>query len=142
MYSIVRAFKNKIYKYVAAILKNLYIDILDGITNTTIHIIAQSKWSLLMKNQTYILTLVNKLMIKILNLKLLMLLKYLNIKTFLQKSLQDKLVWRCFCDKKKLKILSSNINMLLLISKAKKLLECFTKMNCKRHVKKSLELKK
>ena len=84
----------------AAISKNLYIDILDDITNTTIHIIAQSKWSLLMKNQTYILTLVNKLMIKILNLKLLMLLEYLNIKTFLQKRLQAKLVWRGFCDKK------------------------------------------
>ena len=100
MYSIARAFKNKIYKYVAAISKNLYIDILDDITNTTIHIIAQSKWSLLMKNQTYILTLVNKFMIKILNLKLLMLLEYLNIKTFLQKRLQAKLVWRGFCDKK------------------------------------------
>ena len=33
-------------------------------------------------------------------------------------------------------------HMLLVILKAKKLLECFTKKNCKKQIKKSLELKK
>ena len=40
----IRILKNKIYKYVTSISKNVYIDKLDDIvTNTTIHIIAQSK---------------------------------------------------------------------------------------------------
>ena len=40
----IRILKNKIYKYVTSISKNVYIDKLDDIvTNTTIHVIAQSK---------------------------------------------------------------------------------------------------
>ena len=39
------------------------------------------------KNQAHILTLVKKLMIKLLNLKLVTLLEYQNIKTFLQKAM-------------------------------------------------------
>ena len=38
-----------------------------------------------MYNQTYILTLIKKLMMKVLNLKLMILLEYQNTKTFLQK---------------------------------------------------------
>ena len=39
-----------------------------------------------MQNQVHILNLVKKLIIKILNLKLVMLLEYQNIKTFLQRA--------------------------------------------------------
>ena len=39
-----------------------------------------------MQNQEHILNLVKKLIIKILNLKLVMLLEYQNIKTFLQRA--------------------------------------------------------
>ena len=41
----------------------------------------------LIKNQVHILTLVKKLMMKIVNLKLVILLEYQNIKTFLQKAM-------------------------------------------------------
>ena len=49
------------------------------------------------------MTLVNKLMIKILNLKFVILLEYQNIKTFLQKTIFQVGLKRRFCDKKKLK---------------------------------------
>ena len=47
---------------------SMYIDKLDEI-NTTIHIIAQSKWGLLTLKMIRILTLVKKVMLKVLNLK-------------------------------------------------------------------------
>ena len=66
--------------------KNMYVDKLDDIVkNTIMHIIAQLTGNLLMQNQTHILTLVKKLILKILNLKLVILLEYQNIKIFLQK---------------------------------------------------------
>ena len=66
--------------------KNMYVDKLDDIVkNTIMHIIAQLTGNLLIQNQTHILTLVKKLILKILNLKLVILLEYQNIKTFLQK---------------------------------------------------------
>ena len=46
--------------------KNVYIDKLDDIVNIIIHTIAQLKRNLLMYNQTHILSLVRKLIIKIL----------------------------------------------------------------------------
>ena len=49
------------------------------------HIKVQIKWQLLMKHQADTLTLLQKIRIKILNLKLVILLEYLNIKIFLQK---------------------------------------------------------
>ena len=74
--------------------KNVYIDKLDNIvnkynntyhsTNITIHSIAQLKWNQLIWNQIHILTLVKMLMKTILNLKLVILLKYQNIKIFSQ----------------------------------------------------------
>ena len=105
----IRTFKIKFYKYMTSISKNVYIDKLDHIVNeyhnasnnTTynriIHVIAQLKWKLLMQNQTHILTLVKKLIIKIRNLKLAIMLEYQNIEIFLQR-LHSKLVWRSFCD--------------------------------------------
>ena len=69
-------------------------------------------------------------MIKILNLKLVILLEYQKIKTFVQKAMFEvglkKFLWF-----KNLKALCSG-RILLVILKAKKLLEHFTKKNCKK----------
>ena len=89
------------------------------------------------KSSTYI-DINKKLMMKILDLKLVILLKYRNI-IFLQKAIFQIGLKRFFI--KKVKTLCSG-HMLLVILKAKKLLERFTKKNCKKQVKKSLELKK
>ena len=65
-------------------------------------------------------------------------LEYQNKKVFLQKAMFQiglkKFLWL-----KKLKVLCHG-HMLLVILKAKKLLECFT--NCKKQIKKSLDLNK
>ena len=75
------------------------------------HIIAQSKWSLLMSNQSHIYALVNQLMITILNSKLVILSQYKNIKIFWEKSMsqigEKKFLWL-----KRLKTLS-RVHMLL-----------------------------
>ena len=81
-----------------------------------------------------------KLMMKTLNLKLVILLEYQNIKTFLQKAI-FQIGLKKFLLLQKLKILFRG-HMLLAILKAKKLLERFTKKNCKKQIKKTLELKK
>ena len=82
-----------------------------------------------MKNETHILTLVNKLMLKILNLKLVILLEYQNMKRFLQKAMLQ--IGLKFLLLQKLKILFRE-HMLLVILKVRKLLERFTKKNCKK----------
>ena len=67
-------------------------------------------------------------------------LEYQNIKLFLQKvTLQISL--KKFLWLKRLKILCLG-HMLLMILMEKKLLEHFTKTNCKKQIKKNLELKK
>ena len=63
----IRTLKNKIYKHMTAVSKNVYIDKLDNIVNEYNNIL-------------------KKLMIKILNLKLVIMLEYQNTKTF---SLKD-----------------------------------------------------
>ena len=67
-------------------------------------------------------------------------LEYQNIKIFLQKAkfqiTQNKFLWL-----KKLKTLFHG-HMLLVILTEKKLLELFTKKNCKKQIKKSLESKR
>ena len=64
-----------------SISKIAYVDKLDDIVNKyEIGIIAELKWNLLVKNQKYILTLIKKLITKI--LKLVRLLEYQNIKMF------------------------------------------------------------
>ena len=68
----IRTLKNKIYKYIISISKNVYIDKLDSTVNkynNTYHSTIKMK-PVDIKSNTYILTLVKKLMIKILNLKL------------------------------------------------------------------------
>ena len=75
--------------------------------------------------QAHILTLVEKLIIKILNLELVMLLKYQNVQIFLEKVIFQiglKKFWRL----KKLKTLFRG-NMLLVILEEKKLLEFLRK---------------
>ena len=77
----IRTLKNKIYKYMTSISKNVYIDKLDDIVNeynTTYHRTIKMK---------SILILVKKLMIKIRNLKLVIMQEYQNIKTFLVKAI-------------------------------------------------------
>ena len=55
-----------------------------------IHIIEQSKWSLLLSRQIHILALKSKIMIKILILKLMIMWKYPNIKICLSKGYTTK----------------------------------------------------
>ena len=80
--------KNKIYKYMISISKNVYIDKLDNLINkynNTYH--STIKIKPVDIKLTHILTLVKKLMAKILNLKLVILLEYQNIKTVFQKAM-------------------------------------------------------
>ena len=73
-------------------------------------------------------------MIKILNFKLVILLEYQNMIIFLQKAMVQTSL-------KNLETLSHG-QMLLVILKAKKLLERFAKKNCKKQIKKCLDSKK
>ena len=57
---------NRIFKHMTSTSKNVYINKLDGI-NTTIHIIEQLKWSVLMQIQACILTLIDKTIRKVLS---------------------------------------------------------------------------
>ena len=100
--------------------KNVYIDKVDEIVNKYKDIYhSTTKMKPVDLNETHILTLVNKLIIKILNLKLLILIEYQNIKILLQKATLQiglkKILWL-----KKLKILWRG-HMLLMILKEKKL---------------------
>ena len=61
---------------------------MESLTNTKIHIIAKLKIKPVdIKSKTHILTLVNKLILKVLNLKLVLLLEYQNVEKFLQKTM-------------------------------------------------------
>ena len=116
----IRTLKNKIYKYMTSISKNVYIDKLHDIVNKQ----DNTKLNPLMLNQSHILSLVNKLIIKILNFKLVILVEYQNVKTFLLKAL-FQIGLKMFLLLKKLKALFRR-HMLLVILKPKKLLERFT----------------
>ena len=68
----IRTLKSKIYKYMTSISKNVYIDKLDDIVdeyNNTYHTAIKMK-PIDVKDNIYILILVKKLIIKILNLRL------------------------------------------------------------------------
>ena len=132
----IRVLKNKIYKYMSSISQNVYIDKLDDIVykyiiihNNTYH--STIKIRPVDVKLSTVLTLVKKLMMKILNLKLMILLVYQNITTFLQKTMFQISLNSKFRG-----------HMLLAIFKAKKLLERFTKKNCKKQIRNSLELRK
>ena len=130
----IRTLKNKIYKYMTLFLKNVHIDKLDDIFNkhnNTCHNTIKMK-PVDVKSNTH-LTLVKKLIIKSLNLKLVILLEYQNIKIFLQKvTLQiclKKFLWL-----KKLKILCRGHKLLMILT-GNKLLGRFAKTNSKKKSK-------
>ena len=91
----IRTVSNKIYKYMTSVSKNVYIDKLDDIVkkdnNTYQHNWNETCW---LKSSTYIDS-CKETNDKILNLKLVILLEYQNIKCFC-KRLHSKLVWRSF----------------------------------------------
>ena len=90
------------------------------------------------KSNTYVL--VKKLIMKIQNLKLVILIEYQNIKIFSQRTMfQTDLKKFLLIEKLKIQF---HGHMLFVILKAKKLLERFTKKNYKKQIKKCLELKK
>ena len=74
----IRTLENKIYKYMTLISKMFYIDKLNDIVNKY-NTYRTIKLKPVDVNQKHTLTLVKKLMIKILNLKLVILLEYQNI---------------------------------------------------------------
>ena len=87
----IRTLKNKTYRYMTSVSKNVYIDKLDDMVNkfnNTCHNTIKIK-PVDVKSSTYIkvIVIVKKIMIKILNLKLGILLEYQNRKTFLQKAM-------------------------------------------------------
>ena len=66
--------------------------------------------------------------------------EYCNIKTLLQK-VTSQIGLKKFLLLNRLKTLCRG-HMLLVILMVKKLLECFTKVNCKKQIKKNLQFKK
>ena len=134
----IRTSKNKIYNYMTSKSKNVYIDKLDDIVdeyNNTYHRTIKMKYLLMLKI-IHILILRKKLMIKILNSKLVNMLEFLNTKIFLLKDTYQ-IGLKKFLLLVKLKI-QFNGHMLLMILMVKKLLEYFMKKNCKRLIKNSL----
>ena len=76
----IKTLKNKIYKYMTSISKTMHVDKLNDIVkkySNTYHKTIKTKPADV--NQTHILTLVKKLIVKILNLKLVILLECQNI---------------------------------------------------------------
>ena len=125
----IRTIKNKIYKHMTSISKNKYIDKLDDIVNkynNTKHRTIKMKPI----KDIHILTLVKRLMIIILNLKLVIMREYRNIKIFLLKVILQ-IGQKKFLLLKELKI-QFHVHMSLMILMAKKLLEYFMKKYCKR----------
>ena len=85
---LIRTLKNKIYRYMTSILKNMYIRILDDIVNKYNNKYHKTiKMKPVVVKKTYILTLVKKLMIKILNSKVVSLLEYQTTKAFFQRAM-------------------------------------------------------
>ena len=122
----IRTLKNKIYRHMRTVSKNVYIDKLDDII---------SEYKIIL-----ILTLLKKSVTRTLNLKLLIMLEYQNTKTFLLKdTLQIGL--KKFLSLKKLRT-QFHGHMLLVILMVKKLLEHFMKKNCKKQINKHLGQKK
>ena len=93
-----------------------------------------------MQNEAHKLTLVKRLMMKILNLILAILLEFQNIKAFLQKVI-FQIGLKQFSSLENLKALSCG-HMLLAILKSKKLLEYFRKKIFQKKIKNSVDLNK
>ena len=143
-----RTVKNKIYKYMDSISKNVYIDKLDDIVNkynNTYHRTIKIK-STGVKSSTYIDSSkeINNKDPKFKIGDIVRISKHKNIfakgyllnwseEVFVINKVKNLLPWTYSVD---------FFRGLLVILKAKKLLERFTKKNCKKQFKKSLELKK
>ena len=136
----IRTLKNKIFKHMTAISKNVYFDVLDDIVNkynNTIHKTIKMKPNDVTEdsyaeyNEDF-----NK---KVLNLKLAAI-EFQNIRTFLLKDMLQ------IGQKKFLLLVGLKMQlcerMQLMIWMVKKLLKVFMKKNCKRLVKKISEYKK
>ena len=133
--------QNKIYNYMTSITKKMYIGKLDDIVdkyNITYHSKIKTK-SVDVKSRTYTDS-SKKLMTSTQNLNFAILPEYRNIKWFLQKAMfqigMKKFLWLY-----KLKKINPWTCYQLML-KVKKLLERFTINNCKKQIKKTLELKK
>ena len=88
--------KKKKIKCVSTISKTVYIDTLGDIFDKkTVHIREQSKWSLLVLKHVHALIFMLKIIIKILNLKSMIMWQYQNTEHF-YKTLQYKLIRRSF----------------------------------------------
>ena len=113
--------------------KNVCIDKLDAIENNTYH--STIKIKPVRENLNKYIDSTKKVMIKILNSKLVILLEYQNVKIFLQKVIFQiglkKFLWL-----KKLKMLCRGHKLLIVLMK-EVLLECFAKTNCQREIKKN-----
>ena len=128
----IRNLKNKIYKCITSRSKNVYIDILDDIVNehsNTYHSTIKMKpYDVISSSYINSSKEIND---EVLNLKLVILLKYQNIKGYVPNWSEDVFVI------KKVKTLCLGYWLLLVILKADKLLRRFTKNNCKNQIKKS-----
>ena len=127
----IRTLTTKIYKYMTLVSKNVYINKLDDIVgeyNNTHHTTIKMK-PVDVKDDIYIYIsiLKKKLMTKILNLKLAIVLKFLNTKIFSLKGTHE-IGLKKFLLLVKLKI-PFHGHMLLMTSRVKKLLEHFMKKN-------------
>ena len=137
----IRTLKSKVFKYMTSVSKNVYIDKLDGIVNkynNTYHSTIKMKPIDLESNTCVDFSKeINDKDPKFKTGDIVRISKYKNIfaKGYVSSSSEE--VFRL----KTLKKLFRG-HMLLVILKAKKLLEHFTKTNCKKQIKKSLELKK
>ena len=120
-----------------AVSKNMYIDKLDDIVNeynNEFH--RTSKMKPFELKITHILTLLKTLMVKILNLKVVIMFEYQNTKIVLPKDILQiglkKFLWL-----KELKMLVDG-HILLMISMVKKLLKHFMKKNYKKQINNNL----
>ena len=136
----IRTLKNKICKYMASISKNMYNDKLDDIVDeykNTYHRTIKMK-PIDIKDNIYIsiqwnCILKKNLIIDILNLKLVIMLEFLNTKIFLLKD-THQIGLKRFLLLVKLKI-QFHGHMLLMTSMVKKLLKHFMKKNYRRLIK-------
>ena len=132
----IRTLKNKIFKHMTAISKNVYFDVLDDIVNkynNTVHRTIKMK-PIDVKDNTYVDS-KKEVNDKDPNLKLEIMSEFLSTKIFLQKNTHQTGLKK-FLVKLKMQF---HRQMLLRILMMKKLQEHFMKKNCKRLIKKNYE---
>ena len=137
----IRTLNNKIYKYMTWISKNVHIDKLDDIVNkyndTYLSTIKMKPVDV--KSSTYIDS-TKEINNEDPEFKIVDIVRISNIKTFLQK-VTIQIGLKKFLQLKDLKTLCHRL-MLIVILKVKKLLESFTKKNCRNRIKKEFWIKK